>query len=376
MTYVIRMGSSYSMMSEQDIEVCEKLPPKNYTVKQNPMSKEYYLEPVDDFVMPKKLYGDTIKKAERILNTFNSRPLSTGVHLDGVKGSGKTLLARTLSHVAQRDGIASIVINQPFCGDEFNSFIQSIDVPAILIFDEFEKVYDYQTQNKILTLFDGVYPTKKLFVLTTNDSGSVNSFLKNRPGRIYYTFKFDTLDQVFIEEYCNDNLIDKTQTQSILRYTSIFSFFNFDMLAAAVEEMNRYGETLQEVLNYLNIIPENKASETYTISFTIGNFTKVLEKNYRGFSPNNFDYYVLVEDELKELKEQDPKMHSLLERNFAEPDYDGNKEILYNQSNLVQFDPSTNVFTYTVERGGVEAILNVERVVNITSDFKRYGVLF
>lgn len=376
MTYVIRMGSSYRMMSEQDIEVCEKLPAKNYTVKQDPMSKQFYLEPVDDFVMPKKLYGDTIKKAKRILNTFNARPLSTGVHLDGVKGSGKTLLARTLSHVAQSDGIASIVINQPFCGDEFNSFIQSIDVPAILIFDEFEKVYDYQTQNKILTLFDGVYPTKKLFVLTTNDSHSVNSFLKNRPGRIYYTFKFDTLDQVFIEEYCNDNLIDKTQTQSILRYTSIFSFFNFDMLAAAVEEMNRYGETLQEVLNYLNIIPENKASETYTISFTVGNFTKVLEKNYRGFSPNNFDYYVLVEDELKELKEQDPKMYSLLERNFAEPDFEGNKEILYNQSNLVQFDPSTNVFTYTVERGGVEAVLNVERVVNISSDLKKYGVLF
>jgi hypothetical protein len=148
------------------------------------------------------------------------------------------------------------------------------------------------------------------------------------------------------------------------------------MLAAAVEEMNRYGETLQEVLNYLNIIPENKASETYTISFTVGNFTKVLEKNYRGFSPNNFDYYVLVEDELKELKEEDPKMYSLLERNFAEPDFEGNKEILYNQSNLVQFDPSTNVFTYTVERGGVEAVLNVERVVNINSDFKKYGVLF
>jgi CTP:phosphocholine cytidylyltransferase-like protein len=376
MTYVIRMGSSYRMMSEQDIEVCEKLPAKNYTVKQNPMSKEYYLEPVDDFVMPKKLYGDTIKKAERILNTFNSRPLSTGVHLDGVKGSGKTLLAKTLSHLAQKDGVASIVINQPFCGDEFNSFVQSIDVPAILIFDEFEKVYDYQTQNKILTLFDGVYPTKKLFVLTTNDAHSVNSFLKNRPGRIYYSFKFDTLAQEFIEEYCNDNLIDKTQTQSILKYTSIFSFFNFDMLAAAVEEMNRYGEPLQEVLNYLNIVPENKASETYVVRFTVGDFTKVLEKNYRGFSPNSFDYYVAMEDELKELKDHDGKLYELLEKNFAEADYDESKDIHYDPSMLVSFDATTNMFTYTIERGGLEANLTVERVVNISTDFKKYGMLF
>ena len=376
MTYVIRMGSAYRMMSEQDIEVCEKLPAKNYTVKQNPMSKEYYLEPVDDFVMPKKLYGDTIKKAERILNTFNSRPLSTGVHLDGVKGSGKTLLAKTLSHLAQRDGVASIVINQPFCGDEFNSFVQSIDVPAILIFDEFEKVYDYQTQNKILTLFDGVYPTKKLFVLTTNDSHSVNSFLKNRPGRIYYSFKFDTLAQEFIEEYCNDNLIDKTQTQSVLKYTSIFSFFNFDMLAAAVEEMNRYSEPLQEVLNYLNIVPENKASETYVVRFTVGNFTKTLEKNYRGFSPNSFDYYVTMEDELKELKEQDEPLYAFVEKNFAEADYDDNKDIHFDPSKLVSFDATTNVFTYTIERGGIEANLTVERVVNLSTDFKKYGVLF
>ena len=376
MTYVIRMGSAYRMMSEQDIEVCEKLPAKNYTVKQNPMSKEYYLEPVDDFVMPKRLYGDTIKKAQRILNTFNSRPLSTGVHLDGVKGSGKTLLAKTLSHLAQQNGVASIVINQPFCGDEFNSFVQSIDVPAILIFDEFEKVYDYQTQNKILTLFDGVYPTKKLFVLTTNDSHAVNSFLKNRPGRIYYSFKFDTLAQEFIEEYCNDNLIDKTQTQSVLKYTSIFSFFNFDMLAAAVEEMNRYNEPLQEVLNYLNIVPENKASETYVVRFAIGDFAKTLEKNYRGFSPNSFEYYVTMDDELKELKEHDEKLYAFVEKNFAEADYDDNKDIHYDPSKLVSFDATTNMFTYTIERGGIEANLYVERIVNISTDFKKYGMLF
>lgn len=377
MTYVIRMGSSYRMMSEQDIEVCDKLPAKNYTVKQNPMSKEYYLEPVDDFVMPNKLYGDTMRKAERILNTFNLRPLSTGVHLDGVKGSGKTLLAKTLSYLAQKDGVASIVINQPFCGDEFNSFIQSIDVPAILIFDEFEKVYNWETQNKILTLFDGVYPTKKLFVLTTNDAASVNNFLKNRPGRIYYSFKFDTLAQEFIKEYCEDNLKDKSQIDSILKYTQIFSFFNFDMLAAAVEEMNRYGEPLQEVLNYLNIVPENKSSETHVVRFIIGDFVKVLEKNYRGFSPNNFEYYINPEDELKELKEHNPQMYVYLEKNFAEEDYPGeDATINYNTSHLISFDATTNVFTFALERGGIEAKLTVERIASVSADFNKYGMLF
>ena len=377
MTHVMRFGSMYRLMSEQDIEICETLPPKNYTVKQNKMSGEYYLEPVDDFVMPKKLYGDTMKKAERILATFKDRPLSTGVHLDGVKGSGKTLLAKVLSYLAQKDGIASIVINQPFCGDEFNAFIQSIDVPAILIFDEFEKVYNWETQNKILTLFDGVYPTKKLFVLTTNDCHSVTSFLKNRPGRIYYSFKFDTLGKQFIEEYCNDNLIDKTQTASVVKYTGIFSFFNFDMLAAAVEEMNRYGESLQEVLEYLNIIPENKASEAYVIKFVSGDYVKVVEKNYRGFSPNSFEYYVFLEDELKDLPTIDQKLYKTLERNFCEPDVeDGGPYIQYDPGKLVSFDPVTNVFTFAIERGGVEAKLLVERVQNLNLDLKNYGMMF
>ena len=377
MTHVMRFGSMYRLMSEQDIEICETLPPKNYTVKQNKMSGEYYLEPVDDFVMPKKLYGDTMKKAERILATFKDRPLSTGVHLDGVKGSGKTLLAKVLSHLAQKDSIASIVINQPFCGDEFNAFIQSIDVPAILIFDEFEKVYNWETQNKILTLFDGVYPTKKLFVLTTNDCHSVTSFLKNRPGRIYYSFKFDTLGKQFIEEYCNDNLIDKTQTASVIKYTNIFSFFNFDMLAAAVEEMNRYGESLQEVLEYLNIIPENKASEAYVIKFVSGNYIKVLDKNYKGFSPNSFDYYIFLEDELKDLPAVDQQLYKTLERNFCEPDTeDGGPYIQYDPGKLVSFDPVTNVFTFTIERGGVEAKLLVERVANLNMELKNYGMMF
>lgn len=377
MTYVIRSGSTYQLMSEQDIEVCAKLPAKNYIVKQNPMSKAFYLEPVDDFVMPTKLYGDTLKKAERVLTIFKSRPLSTGVHLDGVKGSGKTLLAKTLSHLAQEDGIASIVINQPFFGDEFNSFIQSIDVPAILIFDEFEKVYSWQDQDKILTLFDGVYPTKKLFVLTTNNSHAVSSFLKNRPGRIYYTFKFDTLAQEFIKEYCEDNLLDKEQIPAILKYTQIFSFFNFDMLAAAVEEMNRYGETLQEVLGYLNITPENKAGDTYTITFSAGNYAKKIERNYSQFTPNNFNYYVDLVDEIADLKTVDPETYAYLEKNFAVRDYsDSNPTIDYNTSHLTGFDPTTNIFTFSIERGGYEAKLTVERVSSSLTDLRTMAGLF
>ena len=104
---------------------------------------------------------------------------------------------------------------------------------------------------------------------------------------------------------------------------------------------------------------------------------KVLEKNHRGFSPNNFEYYVNFEDELKELKDTNPQMYAYLEKNFGEVDFpDEAVNIVYNTGNLISFDSTTNVFTFVLERGGVEAKLTVERVVSVDTDFKKYGVLF
>jgi hypothetical protein len=363
MAYVIRFGSTYRIFSEDDISVTEKLPAKTYTVKKNEMSGEFYLEPIDSFVMPPKFYGDTEPKASRILKTFMDRKGSMGVHMDGVKGSGKTLLAKRVSDLALAMDIPTIVINNSYCGDEFNKFVQSINVPAIMLFDEFEKVYDYNTQDKILTLFDGVYPSKKLFMITTNKSHMVNDYLKNRPGRIYYSFKFDTLEQNFVKEYCEDNLNDKAQIDSIVKYTNVFSFFNFDMLAAAVEEMNRYGESLQEVLEYLNIVPENKSSDTYTITAKFLDWNFVAETSFRGFDANRFEYYIIMGDDDVAKTFDNPDTKKMLE-NFT----DGEGDLFFKSDYIESFDPNTHTFTYAQEKNGNRLELSVTRNANTAID--------
>ena len=161
---------------------------------------------IENFTLPDKIYGNVNTNCQRILDTFNDRPRATGVHLNGVKGSGKTLLVKQLSLTGLKNGIPTIVINAPYSGENFNDFVQSIQTPCIMIFDEFEKVYDREKQEDILTLFDGVYPTKKLFVLTTNDSNRVSNFLKNRPGRMYYRFDYTALDPVMVKELLDDQL--------------------------------------------------------------------------------------------------------------------------------------------------------------------------
>lgn len=274
MSHFFRNGNTFRVADDKAIEVHDHLPVGNYIVKMDPF-ENFFLEQVEAFTQVSKVYGDSTKNAKRILNTFNDRAVSTGVLLNGEKGSGKTLLAKTLSIEAAKQDIPTVIINSPWGGDKFNKLIQDIDQPAIIMFDEFEKVYGEEEQQAVLTLMDGVFPTKKLFVLTCNDKWRINSHMRNRPGRLFYMIDYKGLDAGFIREYCNDNLEAKEHIDKICTIASLFEQFNFDMLKALVEEMNRYGDTPQEALALLNVKAEFDTGSTYNV-----------EIMYRGIKPN------------------------------------------------------------------------------------------
>lgn len=256
MSYFIRNSNTYRIAAEESLDIQTHLPVGNYTVKFNDMGGFFFLEMVDSFEPLKKLYGDTQKNSTRILRTYLDRTVSTGVMLTGEKGSGKSLLAKTLSIDAAAMGIPTIIINNNWTGDVFNKFLQDIEQPCVILFDEFEKVYDNEDQEKALTLLDGVFPSRKLFVITCNDKWRVNEHMRNRPGRIYYMIDFKGLEPLFIEEYCQDVLINKSYISKIVEIAALFEQFNFDMLKALVEEMNRYDESPQDALKMLNAKPE------------------------------------------------------------------------------------------------------------------------
>lgn len=256
MAYFLKSGNTYRVAKNEAMDLHEKLPAGNYTIKEDQFGN-LFLEQIDSFTNPKKIYGDCLKNTNRVINTFLDRPNATGVMLTGEKGSGKTLLTKNIStQLALQHDIPTLVINAPWCGDKFNTFIQTIEQPCAILFDEFEKVYDRDQQESILTLLDGVFPSKKLFMLTCNDKYRVDYHMRNRPGRVYYLLDFKGLDSNFIREYCHDNLIHKEYTEKIVTIASLFAEFNFDMLKALCEEMNRYGETPQEALRMLNAKPE------------------------------------------------------------------------------------------------------------------------
>ena len=281
MTHYIKNGALFTVTSDDALDIHNSLPIGTYTVKMNPMSGEYYLEIIDNFEIPQKIYGTTTDYSDRILNTFQKRDSATGVLLSGEQGSGKTLLAKLLSVKARELGMPTIVINNPWYGEVFNVFMQSIDQPSVVIFDEFEKVYDSAEQEKLLTLLDGVYPSRKLFVLTTNDNFRVNSRMRNRPGRIFYSLKYTGLDVSFITEYCQDRLNDKSHIEDICKISMAFSEFNFDILQALVEDMNRYDESPQEVMTMLNARPEEGGNSLYDYELSVKGKTTVSD-SWRG----------------------------------------------------------------------------------------------
>lgn len=253
-TVYSRGGGRFRPIPVSQTDFVKNLDVGVYTVNEDMMG--LFFQHATDFGDPGRVYGNANARATRILNTFRERDGGLGVLCVGEKGSGKTMLSKIIAHRAGTElGIPTIIVNQPLAGDAFCKIIR--DLPsAVVLFDEFEKVYpEREQQGQILTLLEGVYSSNKLFLFTANDRYALNQYMINRPGRIFYYFQYDSLEREFIVEYCEENLKDKAQIPSVLTASMIIGKFNFDMLKSMVEEMNRYNESAKEVMEVLNIRP-------------------------------------------------------------------------------------------------------------------------
>lgn len=195
--------------------------------------------------IPATTYGSLEERVEMSLRTYHD-PIrdgkNTNLLLTGNKGSGKTLLGKTVAARLVGLGYPVLVMDQAFAGAAFNQFMNSIVQRCGVFIDEFDKKYTKtEDQNAMLGLLDGTGVNNKMFILTSNTE-KVSEFLLSRPSRLFYHWTYGKMELEILRGYCKDNLSDQKHVDNMELLWSLSEDFSFDVMQSLVEELNRYGE--------------------------------------------------------------------------------------------------------------------------------------
>jgi len=298
MNNIINSGDKYYIYGD-GVKVSQKLPAQAYTVCFDQMTGWWLEKAKEPIVGSDKIYGCLAKRVEKVFSTYKRVDKNLGVILSGAKGIGKSLFARVISKKAIENGLPVVFVNENIAG--LSTFLASIDQRCLILFDEFDKVFycsnkDEENkscdQDSFLTLFDGIYASNKLFVITANDLNKLSEFLINRPGRFRYHIRFDYPNVDETKEFLSDKLdkkVFKREVENILRFISIVPL-SYDCLTAIADELNN-GETFESCLDILNII--NVMNDRYYSGLIVYDSGETFRLDYvgnRNFLNKDEDY--------------------------------------------------------------------------------------
>lgn len=245
--FLVREGNIYKFKNVRQENV-KQLPPHIFLLQEDG-SLHFRAE---KFSIPEKLYGNVLQTAERYVNTFNStEEKSVGVLLSGLRGSGKTIMAKVM---ADKTALPIIIVQKYF--ENLFEVLSQLTQEVVVLIDEFEKIYNTEEkQNDLLPILDGVFSFKKFFIFTSN-SHSVNKFLLNRPSRIRYHKYFGGLSREEIQEIAEDLVENKENIDDLISISDILGEIAMDSLLSVINEMNLYNESARSTIEHLNIKTE------------------------------------------------------------------------------------------------------------------------
>lgn len=266
---VITNGNTLNIFGEDDVNISKEIPVGVYEVCFSKFQGTF-LKKRDEPKVTEKVYGSHTYKANKAINAFKMSKRSLGVMLCGDKGIGKTLFVKVLNEIALSQGFPVLICtnNSPGLVD----FLGNITQEVVVVFDEFEKNFkkqcnedecDSSEQDELLTMFDGLDTTKKLYVITCNNIYKISEYMVDRPGRFHYRFELKNPSPEEITEYLTDNL--KPEYHDVISRVvdySVIASVTFDWLRAIAFEIN-CGYPFEEVIEDLNI------SNTEDIYFNI-----------------------------------------------------------------------------------------------------------
>lgn len=278
----LRIGNRI-ITAKDSVEEYDLIKGKIYNLNYDRYQEVAYLEENGDFNLPEKVYHseDDTFFIKRVLTYFNNtKKQTTGVLLNGVKGTGKTVMAKK---IAMEAGLPIIIPSPEFPERRLFEFAKQFKTEVVFFFDEIEKTIDTK---HILTFLDGVEATsKKLVLMTSNTVKNLDENLFDRPSRIRYYKTFDNNDNML---FIKDILKDKSAfTEEEIDYIYNFISANcntisIDNIMSIIEEIlifaiNKDGklnkENLAKLLNNFNIVKKKDATGVgFSKSTTITDF--------------------------------------------------------------------------------------------------------
>lgn len=298
-------GNVFSQGSATTVSHPEGLPKGIYEVKVS-MTGFYLSKIAESFTFDYKLYGLNQEFIDYVLKTYENTTGNLGVLLDGIKGTGKTVVAKELCNHLQLPVI--LVQSMGDSNDKLIKYLSTtINFDCIFFFDEYEK--EFKDSSDVLSFMDGTYNSiyRKVFLLTTNEL-KVDPNLLGRPSRIRYKKSFNNLSEEVTREILNDILEDKTAIDKVIELTHSMNIITIDLIKAIATEINIHG---------VEALPDIK--ETFNIEFS--RFTYLYrEVQIRHcdlkFTPENIKSILKAFYKFKELKKKDWEKYTREERKF------------------------------------------------------------
>ena len=257
----LKVGKNVSFKFNTNGLECDLTPGMVYNIKVDSYTRVVSLEETTPFVMPSKVYCTSRDKRfiDKVLNSYKlSENGFTGVMLSGLKGSGKTIMAKS---IANESNLPIINIDKSIRPWALKVLVELLgDTNICFMFDELDKLLEDYDDSALLQILDGADTKGKHMILfTCNNEAYISEYLIDRCSRIRYWRKFDEMSPSLIMEVLNDKLNDKKEAESLTDFIKDnFEICSFDNIASFINEVNNYPTTtFEELFEDMNLTPKN-----------------------------------------------------------------------------------------------------------------------
>lgn len=253
----LKVGNNISFKFSTDGLECDLTPGMVYNIKVDRFTESITLEESGELPLPSKVYCTERDERfiEKVVNSYNlSDNGFTGVMLAGLKGSGKTVMAKL---IANYSGLPIINIDKSIRPHILKNLVGKLgDTSVCFLFDELDKLLEDYDDSVLLQILDGSDTKGKHMILfTCNNTEDISEYLIDRCSRIRYWRKFEEMSPSLIIEVLNDKLDNKAEVKSLTDFIKDnFEVCSFDNIASFAKEVNEYPTTsFEELFEDMNL---------------------------------------------------------------------------------------------------------------------------